>query len=93
MKDLTQRQVEMRARQLRKRRGRKKRVSQTERLRRRIRSRFFALEGKTPEFIAAFFHKHPDAVRLWIQRGMPLVDAQELKKKNEPPDVPYFRFS
>lgn len=75
-RDLTTRQVEMRARQLKGRRGRKKRVSQREKLRRRIRSYWFLLEGRSPEFIAAFFGVNPEAVRRWVKRGTPLVDAQ-----------------
>ena len=93
-KSLVERQVDMRARQSRGRRGRKKRVSRREKLRRRIRSRFFVLEGRTPEWIAAFFRVNPEAVRRWIRRGMPLVDAQAPKKQTEPTEYePYYRFS
>jgi hypothetical protein len=91
VKNLTQRQVEMRARQLRGRRGRKKRVSQREKLRRRIRSYWFLLEGRTPEFIAAFFGVNTEAVRRWVKRGTPLVDAQQPKKKVPLREVPYYR--
>jgi hypothetical protein len=92
VKDLTQRQVEMRARQLKGRRGRKKRVSQTEFLRRRIRSHFFLLEGRTPEFIAGFFGAKLKDVQEWIRRGTPLVDARP-PQQPKPRDVPYYRFS
>ena len=90
---LSRRQVDMRARQLRKRRGRKKRVSQTEKLRRRIRSRFFVLEGRTPEWIALFFRVNPEAVRRWIRRGMPLVDAQPKKAAPTIEPLPYNLFN
>jgi hypothetical protein len=91
VKDLTQRQIEMRARQLKGRRGRKKRVSRREFLRRRIRSYFFLLEGKSPQWIATFFGVKVEAVQQWVKRGTPLVDAQPPQKKPELRQVPYYQ--
>jgi hypothetical protein len=92
VKDLKQRQMEMRARQLQGRRGRKKRVSRREFLRRRIRSYFFLLEGKSPQWIATFFGVKVEAVLQWVNRGTPLVDAQP-PRQSKPRDVPYFRWN
>ena len=92
-KDLITRQMNMRARQLKGRRGRKKRMSRREKLRRRIRSHFFLLEGRTPEWIAAFFGVKVDAVQGWIRKGTPLVDARPPQRKEPQADVPYFRWN
>ena len=93
-RDLIKRQLEMRSRQLKGRRGRKKRLSRREFLRRRIRSHFFLLEGKSPQWIAAFFGVKVEAVQRWVKRGTPLVDAQPKKPSPIPQrDEPYYRFS
>ena len=89
--NLSREQVEMKARQLKGRRGRKKRLSRREKLRRRIRSHFFLLEGRPPQWIAAFFGVKVEAVQRWVRRGTPLVDAQPPQRKEPQRDVPYFR--
>ena len=92
-KGLVARQLDMRSRQLKGRRGRKKRLSRREKLRRRIRSHFFLLEGRSPEWIASFFGVKVEAVHGWIRRGTPLLDAQTPQRKEPLRDVPYHRFS
>lgn len=90
-KDLITRQMDMRARQLKGRRGRKKLVSRREKLRRRIRSHFFLLEGRSPQWIADFFGVKVEAVQRWVRRGTPLVDAQPPQNPIKLREVPYYR--
>lgn len=92
-KDLVIRQLEMRARQLKGRRGRKKRLSRREKLRRRIRSHFFLLEGRTPEWIADFFGVKVEAVQRWVRKGTPLVDTQPEQRREPTQYAPYYRWN
>ena len=94
---LEQRQQQMRKRHAAKPRcgrPRKKKLSKQYFLRRRIVSRFFVLKGWSAEKIAAHFDANILAVKRWIKRGMPLVDPEPERKKQEQEAMrPYFEFT
>jgi len=73
MTNLEDRQREMKARWKRTpRAGRPPQQRDYEKLRHRITALIDLQAGKSVEFIAARLKKPPDAIRRWIERGMPL---------------------